>query len=43
MLHQIAEWIAANRTWVGNLLPDSLELVLFLTIAAYIAVTSAAI
>jgi hypothetical protein len=34
----IVNWIAANARWFSYLLPDTLELVLYLSLAAYFAV-----
>jgi hypothetical protein len=38
LLDRAVEWITANELWLSNVLPDSLVLVLFISLAAYSAV-----
>lgn len=35
IIDKTVEWITANELWLSNVLPDSLVLVLFISLAAY--------
>jgi hypothetical protein len=35
VIDRAVEWITANELWLSNVLPDSLVLVLFVSLAAY--------
>ena len=34
-IDKIVEWVTENELWLGNVLPDSLVLVLFVVLGAY--------
>jgi len=35
ILDRTFDWITANELWLSNVLPDSIVVVLFITLAAY--------
>jgi hypothetical protein len=38
VIDQIVVWVTDNQVWLGNVLPDSMVIVLFMAVAAYFAI-----